>query len=171
MPQVESVLFVCWGNICRSPAAEALLKRQMKQRGFNGIQIKSAGVCPDDQPSNASWSMRWASFRRGVWLRPRPRLFTKRDFSRFDLVVAMDRQVMYSINAVSRGQANNVMLLSSFLPDGSPTDVPDPMNRPLAVCNRVLDMLETACAAICRMVNRVQVTSVGIGSHQSNSCF
>ena len=160
MAKVESVLFVCWGNICRSPAAEVLLKRKMKQIGVKGVQIKSAGVSPDDGSHNPSWAMRWASVWRGVWLRPRPRLLTKKDVSRFDLVIAMDREVLFSIKAIAGGQAQKVKLLSEFLPTDSPVDVPDPMHRSFLVCNRVLDMLETACTTICRKMNRMTANSV-----------
>ncbi len=157
--QCKSVLFVCWGNICRSPAAEIILKREMKRLGVDGLQIESAGVSPDDRPINPSWPMQWASFRRGVWLKPRPRLLRKRDFARFDLVIAMDRDVLFSIRTIAKGTSANVKLLSEFLPANSPIDVPDPMRRSLSVCNRVLDMLETACDGICRYMTRNPVAA------------
>ena len=82
MADVKSVLFVCWGNVCRSLAAEVILKREMKRLGVDGSQIDSAGISPDDQPSKPSWPMRWASFQRGVWLKPKQRLLRKKDLDR-----------------------------------------------------------------------------------------
>ena len=107
-----------------------------------------AGVSPADHGLRPSWSMRWAGFWRGVWFYPSPRLITKKDFSRFDLIVAMDRQVLFSIKSITKNEAANVKLLSDFLPENSPIDVPDPMNRSVPTCYRVLDMLETACGTI-----------------------
>ena len=146
--KVKSVLFVCWGNVCRSPAAEIILKREMKRLGVDGSQIESAGICPDGQPGKPSWPMRWASLRRGVWLRPTPRMLRKKDFELFDVVIAMDREVLYSMETIVGREPKNVWLLSKFLPKNSRVDVPDPMCRPVSVCNYVLDMLETACKAI-----------------------
>ena len=146
--KVKSVLFVCWGNVCRSPAAEIILKQEMKRLGINGSRIKSAGICPDSQRGIPSWPMLWASIRRGVWLRPQPRMLRKEDFDDFDVVIAMDREVLYSIETIVKCKPKNVWLLSEFLPENSRIDVPDPMCRPVSVCNRVLDMLQTACKPI-----------------------
>ena len=148
MSDVKSVLFVCWVNVCRSLAAEVLLKREMKRLGVDGSQIDSAGISPVDQPSKPSWPMRWASFQRGVWLKPKQRLLRKKDLDRFDLVIAMDRDVLFSVNTIARHRPKNVWLLSDFHPKNSGVDVPDPMRRPVSVCNDVLDMLEAACKEI-----------------------
>jgi protein-tyrosine phosphatase len=141
----KSILCVCWGNICRSPAAASILKREMKRMGIAGLHVESAGVSPEDQPQNPSLRMRWASFRRGIWLKSKQRLLTRKDLARFDLIIAMDREVLYSIHAIARGKIANVKLLSEFLSGDWPIDVPDPMRRSVSTCNRVLDMLHRAC--------------------------
>ncbi len=86
--QFKPILFVCWGNICRSPAAASILKREMKRIGGAGLHVESAGVCPEDQPQNPSLRMRWVSFRRGVWLKSKQRLLTRKDLACFDLIIA-----------------------------------------------------------------------------------
>ena len=75
-------------------------------------------------------------------------MLRKEDFDDFDVVIAMDREVLYSIETIVKCKPKNVWLLSEFLPENSRIDVPDPMCRPVSVCNRVLDMLQTACKAI-----------------------
>lgn len=148
MPRIKSVLFVCWGNVCRSPAAELMLKRSLECTGTGYVRIESAGVGADADWFRPSFSMWWASLLRGLWLKSTPRLFRKQDCSKFDLIIAMDRDVQFSISNIAQQLPDNVKLMSDFLPDGSPIDVPDPMDRPLAVCNRVLDMLDRACQEI-----------------------
>lgn len=157
MARLPSVLFVCWGNVCRSPAAELILKREMKRRGFGDVKVKSAGVGADMKMNQPSWRMRWAVLCRGFWLSPKPRLFRRLDCENYDLVIAMDRQVLDSIRIMARGKPKNIRLLSSFLPGHWPVDVPDPMNRSVSTCNRVLDLLEAACDAICGNVIRQTV--------------
>lgn len=150
----KSILFVCWGNVCRSPAAEIILKRHIHRHGFENVRIASAGVCADGAVAHPSFSMWWASLRRGFWLRPKPRLLRKLDIAKYDLMIAMDRDVLFAIKNIAKEQnPSNVKLLSEFLPREWPIDVPDPMQRPARVCNRVLDMLETACDSICRQFN------------------
>lgn len=149
MTDVTSVLFVCWANVCRSPAAELLLKREVKRRGQLDVRIESAGVCADADTAVPSFFMRWATLRRGIWLRPSPRHLQKQDLQKYDLIIAMDHDVLYSIRTIGRNDSTNVKLLSEFLPEGWPVNVPDPMRRSVAKCNRVLDMLDQACRAIC----------------------
>jgi len=102
MANIKSVLFVCWGNVCRSPAAELMLKREAKLKGLGGVRIESAGVGADADFHRPSFSMWWATFRRGLWLKPTPRMFRKVDCSRYDLIVAMDRDVQFSIGVSVR---------------------------------------------------------------------
>ncbi|MEM7456910.1 MAG: low molecular weight phosphotyrosine protein phosphatase [Planctomycetota bacterium] len=148
MSTYKSVLFVCWGNVCRSPSAELMLKNEIKRSGADNVRIESAGVGADHDTARPSFSMWIAALLRGLWLRPTPRLFRRQDFSKFDLIVAMDREVRDSIGMLAREEVSNVKLLSDFLPLDWPLDVPDPMNRPFGECNRVLDMLDKGCGAI-----------------------
>jgi protein-tyrosine phosphatase len=143
--QCKSILFVCWGNVCRSPAAEMILKREMNRRGFGNVKIKSAGIAADCERNRPSFGMKWAALCRGFWLRPKPAMFQKIHCSQYDLIIAMDRRVQNSIKTMAKQAPMNVKLMSDFLPQGWPVDVPDPMNRSVAKCNQVLDMLHRAC--------------------------
>jgi len=148
MIKYKSILFVCWGNVCRSPVAELMLKRELKRAGMENLEIASAGVGADVDCRKPSFGMWWAALRRGLWLKPKPRLFRKSDCSKYDLIVAMDRDTEFGIRTISRQASSNVKLLSHFLPDGALVDVPDPQDRSAVVCNLALDMLERACHMI-----------------------
>jgi hypothetical protein len=75
LARLQSVLFVCWGNVCRSPAAESILKRKLKHRAISNVKIKSAGIAADFKRNRPSPGMLWATLFRGLWPRPKPALF------------------------------------------------------------------------------------------------
>jgi len=141
----QSILFVCLGNICRSPTAEAIFRVQAKGRG---LEIDSAGTSGwhDDNPSDPRASTEAA--RRGIDMSYiRSRKVVAEDFDRFDLIVAMDAQNLRDLQAVrpSQSKARLVKLLD-YVPDLGISDVPDPYyedNFP-----EVLDMIEQACARL-----------------------
>ncbi len=146
----RSVLFVCWGNLCRSPAAASVFQKFLDNKPFPSLEVfvDSAGV--DDVASDAkpTIAMRWAAFRRGYRLRRPARRIRRPELDEFDLVIAMDRKVFSSLQTVHESPSAKICLLSDFLPPGMPRDVPDPMFRTTRTCNRVLDMLELASPKI-----------------------
>ena len=146
----NSVLFVCWANLCRSPAGVVVLKKYLKKSGFDsdGIFIDSAGVELADSVSTPSFAMRWAAFLRGYCLKHNARRVRRPELDSFDLVIAMDRRILGALNAVHKSPKAKIKLLSEFLPSGAPRDVPDPMNRAKRDCDKVFDMLEKACPKI-----------------------
>lgn len=142
---LKRVLFVCLGNICRSPAAEGvmlhLLKQMELQRGF---EIDSAGTSSYHIGEPADRRMRKAARQRGIELTSRARMVTDKDFQRFDLIVAMDRSNYDQLVRIG-GQVDHLRLLSDFLDDVWPTDVPDPYFGGDDGFEMVLDMLQAAC--------------------------
>ena len=148
MAKIESVLFVCWANVCRSPAAELILKRELARRGMRHVQIKSAGVDADYEVYRPSWAMKLTAFFHGLRLGRRPRLFRKFDCTKYDLVIAMDREVQHPIRAIAGNLPPNVKLLSDFMPQDWPADVPDPMNQSVVKCHLVLNMIDCACRVL-----------------------
>ncbi len=141
----RSILFVCLGNICRSPTAEAIFRVQAKGRG---LEIDSAGTSGwhDGNPSDPRASAEAA--RRGIDMSYiRSRKVVPEDFSRFDLIVAMDSQNLQDLTAMqpARSKAHLAKLLD-YAPEIGIPDVPDPYyedNFP-----EVLDMIETACGRL-----------------------
>ena len=158
MKAAKELLFVCMGNICRSPAGEGVLRQRIAERGLTGrIQVDSAGTIGYHVGEQADRRMREAASARGYALESRGRQFDVKDFERFDLIVAMDRDNQRDILALDpagRYRAK-VRLLSDFLdratgPGGTswPLDVPDPYYGGAAGFEYVLDMIEAAAAPI-----------------------
>jgi len=142
------VLFVCLGNICRSPTAEAVVKALVRDAGLDAaIEVQSAGTGDwhvGDPPDARSAR---AAAARGVTLSGAARQVTAGDFGRFDLLVAMDRgnrDALLRLAPDAAGRAK-VRLLREFDPvaaAGGDLDVPDPYYGGEDGFKHVLDVVE-----------------------------
>lgn len=146
----RSVLFVCLGNICRSPAAEGVLVAKLREAGHaERVSVDSAGTAGYHRGEPADARMREAAERRGYALESLARQLEPKDLQRFDLIVAMDRENYANIHRLSHGPAPHVRMLSEFLSDDQwPRDVPDPYYGGDDGFELVLDMLEAAAPGI-----------------------
>ncbi len=142
-----SVLFVCMGNICRSPLAEGVLRRRLDDRGLAGsVRVDSAGThgyhrgVPPDERAQA------AALRRGVDISAlRARLVEADDFARFDLILAMDEDnEARLLEMADQACRDRVRLLLEFAPGGARRSVPDPYYGSPLGFERVLDLVEEA---------------------------
>jgi len=145
------VLFVCTGNICRSPTAEGVFRTLIDRRGLSGdIQTDSAGTHayhvgePPDSRSIA------AAARRGFDLEPlRARVVGTEDFDRFDLILAMDRGHLDLLRQrCPPERLNRLRLFLSFAPGLGAHDVPDPYYGGPEAFERVLDLIEIGAAGL-----------------------
>ena len=144
----RSVLFVCLGNVCRSPAAEGVMHHVVEHRGLgHQVFVDSAGTISYHAGEGADRRMRAAALRRGYDLTSRSRPITVDDAERFDLILAMDRSNHADILDHLDGRPANVRLFSEFLDDG-PIDVPDPYYGGEQGFEQVLDLIEQACPRI-----------------------
>lgn len=124
------VLFVCLGNICRSPMAEGLFADLVSKSDLNNsFEIDSAGTSGHHQGELADRRMRETALQHGIRLITRARQFKKTDFQDFDYIAAMDRSVLRDIESLRRtastGKAK-VFLMRDYDPNGESHDVPDP---------------------------------------------
>lgn len=151
MTEPRRVLFVCMGNICRSPAAEGVARHLAAESGLDGrVEIESAGTIGYHAGEPPDRRMREAASTRGYELDGHARQVTAEDFRRFDLLIAMDRdnlahlrELRSELDGSTRSRAE-LKLLSDFLPPGSAVDVPDPYYGGEQGFERVLDMIEAA---------------------------
>jgi len=145
----RSVLFVCLGNICRSPTGEGVLQHLVAASPWAGaIQIDSAGTLGYHHGRPADPRMQRAAARRGIVLTSRARQVQATDLERFDLVLAMDRENLADLQRLHPAPTAKVCLLSEFLDDSWPSDVPDPYYGGEDGFEYVLDMIQAACPAI-----------------------
>jgi protein-tyrosine phosphatase len=142
---MKRVLFVCLGNICRSPTAEAVV-RDFARREASGLELEfdSAGTHsyhtgdPPDERSIAT------ARRRGIDMSDlRARVVEPMDFERFDLVLAMDEAVYDQLRRVApQGRSEKVRLFLEYAPQLGRRDVPDPYYGGAAGFEDVLDLVE-----------------------------
>ena len=141
-----SVLFVCMGNICRSPTAEGVFRHFVQEAGLaNRIRIDSAGTHAyhTDEPADRRASA--AAERRGYSLADiRARRVRTEDFESFDYIVAMDRLNQVTLFDQTDAEHHDKIRLFLEFATGPEDDVPDPYYGGAAGFERVLDLVEDA---------------------------
>lgn len=146
-----SVLFVCMGNICRSPAAEAIFKARVTEAGLQDrIHCDSAGTLGYHTGELPDPRMRKAGQARGYSLDSRARQVTAADLHAFDRVIAMDEDnlaYLKSLQAKSGGSAS-LSLMCDYAKDTRTREVPDPYYGGAKGFEHVLDLLEIACSGL-----------------------
>ncbi len=150
--------FVCLGNICRSPTAEAVMRHLVKQAGLDDrIEIESAGTGDWHVGEPRDRRSREVGERRGIPLAGRARQFVPSDFARFDHVLAMDGKNLADLLAMAPDEEarRKLRLLRSYDP-ASPrdADVPDPYYGGAAGFDHVFDVCQAACAGLLAEVRR-----------------
>jgi protein-tyrosine phosphatase len=146
------VLFVCHGNICRSPLAEGVFRELVQQECVGArFDIDSAGTTDYHAGESPDARTVEVAARRGLQLAHEARRVTELDFERFDYVVVMDRNNLASVQRLAervRSKAE-VHLLRSFDPEaGGELDVPDPYFGGSRGFEDVHDMVERACRGL-----------------------
>lgn len=146
-PRSVRVLLVCLGNICRSPTAEGMLRfLAAREAPRLSLEIDSAGTgdyhigAPPDMRSQR------AALRRGIDISAlRARQVSDADFTRFDLILAMDRENLRELQAMQPQRATaSLQLFMDYAPDTKRAEVPDPYFGDAAAFDEVLDLTAAA---------------------------
>jgi protein-tyrosine phosphatase len=147
------LLFVCLGNICRSPAAEGVMAKLVADAGCADLwRIDSAGTIGLHAGDLPDSRMRGAAQRRGCDLTSRARQIQLRDLKEFDLIVAMDRSNLADIRRLVREDSQaQLALFTDFCTRHKQIGVPDPYYGGADGFELVLDLLEDGCAEILRL--------------------
>ncbi len=141
------VLMVCLGNLCRSPTAEAVLRKKVREAGLDDrIEVDSAGTAdyhvdsPPDRRAIAHGE------RRGLAMKQlRGRQVSRDDFDRFDFILAMDDDNLANLQRIRpAGSRATVALLMSYAPQAGAREVPDPYYGGTDGFETVLDLVESA---------------------------
>lgn len=141
------VLFVCMGNICRSPTAEGVFRKLVDQKGLSDkFEIDSAGTIGYHAGESPDKRAQAAAKRRGYDLgRIRARQVTNADFERFDYILAMDLENLRNLQAVAKRERCAVVELFLDYAKGADTrEVPDPYYGGADGFEHVLDLIENA---------------------------
>jgi protein-tyrosine phosphatase len=152
-----SVLFLCMGNICRSPAAHGVMETLVEQKGLaDRIMVDSAGTLDYHEGELPDARMREAAARRGVDLTHRSRPLTARDFHSFDYLVAMDHQNLMDLEEFRpHGKSRaEVSLLMSHCDTPAMDEVPDPYLGGRAAFEQVLDLVDQGCGALLKTIRQ-----------------
>lgn len=143
------VLFVCLGNICRSPAAEGVMKRLVENAGDSRWFIDSAGTGGWHVGQLPDKRMRVHAVRRGLNLEHQCRQISASDLDRFDIIVPMDAMNIEDLHelAPSVEAARKIVPMAVFVDPAMGYDhIPDPYYQGAEGFELVLDLLENGCS-------------------------
>ncbi|MGL4364779.1 MAG: low molecular weight protein-tyrosine-phosphatase [Bacteroidales bacterium] len=145
------ILFVCLGNICRSPMAEAIFEKMIHEQGVSEqFTLDSAGLHGYHEGERADSRMRQHAQKRGYEITHRSRPVVMADFERFDLIIGMDDQNMQALQklACSKTEAAKLRRMTDYCQDLRANEVPDPYYGGEEGFERVIDILEDACRGL-----------------------
>jgi len=151
---MKSVLFVCLGNICRSPMAEGILRYKAEKSGLK-INIDSAGTGHWHEGENPDKRATATAKQHGIDISKLvARQFNKNDFDKFDLILVADDEVYDGVNAIARNDNDKkkVEFIMNILYPDSNQNVPDPYMGGMDGFEYVYNLLDRACDALLKKV-------------------
>ena len=152
---MKKILFVCMGNICRSPAAEGVFQSLIDKNNLSSkISCDSAGTISFHTGKPADHRMQQAATKRGYDLTSRARQINSSDFENFDLILTMDDENYANVMrmAYSDKEKQRVKKFCSYCKDHSESEVPDPYYGGAKGFEHVLDLLEDGCVELLKSI-------------------
>ena len=158
-PRIRT-LFVCHGNVCRSPMAEGIFRSLLAQNNLNDVYVDSAGTSALNMGSRPYWKARRCLRKRGINIsNHRARQFTRNDFDMFDRIIVMDRlnlsEVLRQAGVIE--DKEKVFLLLKYGAHTSAKEIPDPLGSRDISFDEVCDLIEDGCRGLFADINRVEV--------------
>ena len=146
---VKKILFVCLGNICRSPAAEGIFKKKIKERDLENLfVVDSAGTGGWHVGNLADRRMREAALSRGIELTSRSRKIDNNDLYEFDHILVMDKDNLNAVKSLIKDNTypinSKIKLILSYSKKSQLDEVPDPYYGGQNGFENVLDLLDDA---------------------------
>ncbi len=155
---MKQILFVCLGNICRSPTAEAIMKLKVKNAGLeNQIQCDSAATGNHFAGHPADSNMRRHAAMRNINITSVSRpVDTNHDFTRFDYIIAMDDHNYSDLQSLNPDSiyASKIKKMTDFCSQIKCQEVPDPYQGGEAGFKYVLDILDDACNGLLEYIKK-----------------
>lgn len=145
------IVFVCLGNICRSPTGEGVMQHLVNEQGLQHyFEIDSAGTSAWHAGEPANSKSRSVAESYGVKLLSRARQAVTDDFDYFDLVIAMDRSNRSDLMALAKNkqQREKIIMLRDFDSDPEDGDVPDPYYGGMSGFDNVFFIVKRSCEAL-----------------------
>ncbi len=146
----RKILFVCLGNICRSPAAEGIMQKLVQKWGIESLEIDSAGVLGYHAGELPDSRMRTHALKRGYVLSHRSRQVTMNDFYNFDMIIGMDDRNIDDLRdlAPSPEEWKKIHRMTDYCRKTTADHVPDPYYGGSQGFDHVLDLLEDTCEGL-----------------------
>ena len=145
------ILFVCLGNICRSPTAEAVFKKLVNEKGLESLfYIDSAGTSANHRgEASDARSIRHA-MKRGYVMDHKARLFNSEDFSKFDRIVCMDDSNYSNVTKLIKTEKDQLKVekMAAYLKKFNDSYIVDPWALGPESFEHVIDLLEDACSQL-----------------------
>ena len=151
------ILFVCMGNICRSPTAEGVFSSYINNQNLSeAFEIDSAGTHAYHIGDAPDLRAQWAARERGVELKHlRARKVTDADFSEFDHILVMDDENLHNLLSVCPSEfKHKIQLFLDYSPEQNTREVPDPYYGGAYGFERVLDLIEAASEGFIAFLQR-----------------
>ena len=152
-----SVLFVCMGNICRSPMAQGVLEQRLREAGLEGaVRVDSAGTHGYHQGEAPDARARAAAGARGLDISAqRARTVEAADFERFDLILAMDDDNAERLRRIAPdARTGKISLFMDYAPAPNLREVPDPYYGAAGGFEQVFDLVEAAAEGLLADIRR-----------------